>query len=80
MIPVDIREATEADLPDLLRAYGESGIDAGEALTLDEARAQFDRIARYPSYRFFVVAVEDVAVLPEFQGNDEVHPNTAQAA
>jgi len=94
MIPVDIREATEADVPDLLRAYRESGIDAGEAFTPDEARAQFARLARYPSYRFFIAivdgafaatyaliildnlakrgvkagVVEDVAVLPEFQG------------
>src|SRR3954470_12366664 len=94
MTPVEIRAATDADLPDILRAYRESGIDAGEAFTLDEARDQFACIAAYPSYRFFVAlvdgaiagtyalilldnlakrgakagVVEDVAVLPEFQG------------
>ncbi len=94
MIPVELREATEADLPDLLRAYRESGIDSGEAFTIEEARAQFARFRQYPSYRFFVATVdgvfagtyalilldnlakrgaragvvEDVAVLPEFQG------------
>src|SRR5438128_2946121 len=94
MTPVAIREATEADLPDLLRAYRDAGIDGGLAYTPEEARDQFARFHEYPSYRFFVAAVdgafagtyalivldnlakrgakagvvEDVAVLPHFQG------------
>jgi GNAT superfamily N-acetyltransferase len=94
MIPVAIREATEADLPDILRAYRESGIGGDEEFSPDEARAQFARLRGYPSYRVFVASagrafagtyalivldnlnkrgrkagvVEDVAVLPEFQG------------
>ena len=94
MTPVEIHEATEADLADLLRAYRDSGIDSGPAFTVDEAREQFARFRLYPSYRFFVAAVdgvfagtyalivldnlakrgakagvvEDVAVLPAFQG------------
>lgn len=94
MTPVEIREAAAADVPDLLRAYRESGIESGEAFTPGEALDHFARFARYPSYRFFVAAVdgvfagtyalilldnlakrgapagvvEDVAVLPEFQG------------
>jgi len=94
MTSVEIRVATGADVPDLLRAYRDSGIDAGEAFTLDEARAQFLRLAAYPSYRIFIAlaegvfagtyaliildnlakrgtpagVVEDVAVLPDFQG------------
>jgi GNAT superfamily N-acetyltransferase len=94
MTPVEIREATEAELADLLRAYREAGIDSGVAFTVDEAREQFARFRLYPSYRFFVAAVdsvfagtyalvildnlakhgakagvvEDVAVLPAFQG------------
>ncbi len=94
MSPVAIREACEADIPDLLRAYRDAGIDGGLAFSIDEARDQFARFRQYPSYRFFVAAVEgefagtyaliildnlakrgtkagvveDVAVLPDFQG------------
>lgn len=94
MTPVEIREAAEPDLSDILRAYRESGIGGDAEFTLDEARAQFARLRDYPSYRVFIAAiggvfagtyalilldnlnkrgrkaavVEDVAVLPEFQG------------
>lgn len=94
MPPAAIREASEADLADILRAYRESGIGSDEEFTVDEARAQFARLRQYPSYRVFVASadgvfagtyalivldnlakrgakagvVEDVAVLPEFQG------------
>jgi GNAT superfamily N-acetyltransferase len=93
--PVEIREAVEADLPDVLRAYRESGIGGDAEFTADEARTQFALLKRYPSYRVFVAhvdgafagtyalilldnlnkrgrkagIVEDVAVLPEFQGS-----------
>lgn len=89
-----IREAADADLSDILRAYAESGIGGEAAFTPDEARLQFAVLKRYPSYRIFVAEdggafagtyalvildnlnkrgagagiVEDVAVLPAFQG------------
>jgi GNAT superfamily N-acetyltransferase len=89
-----IREAAELDLADILRAYAESGIGGEESFTVEEAREQWERLRRYPSYRVFVAEadgvfagtyalvildnlnkrgaragiVEDVAVLPEFQG------------
>jgi GNAT superfamily N-acetyltransferase len=89
-----IREAADADLPDLLRAYAESGIASDDAYTVEEAREQLAVIRRYPSYRIFIAEVdgafagtyalilldnlnkrgaraaivEDVAVLPAFQG------------
>jgi GNAT superfamily N-acetyltransferase len=91
---VEIRQASDADLPEVLRAYRDSGIDTGEAFTLEEARSQLARLAAYPSYRIFIAhidgafagtyalilldnlakrgrpagVVEDVAVLPAFQG------------
>jgi GNAT superfamily N-acetyltransferase len=94
MTPVEIREATEADLADLLRAYRDAGIDGGLEFNVAEAREQFARFRLYPSYRIFVArvdgafagtyaliildnlakrgakagVVEDVAVLPAFQG------------
>jgi GNAT superfamily N-acetyltransferase len=89
-----IRQADESDLPDILRAYAESGIASDDAYTVEEAREQFAMLRRYPSYRVFVAeldgvfagtyalivldnlnkrgaagaVVEDVAVLPSFQG------------
>jgi GNAT superfamily N-acetyltransferase len=53
-----IREAVEDDLPAILRAYSESGIGGGVSFTVDEAREQFARLRRYPSYRFFVAVVD----------------------
>jgi GNAT superfamily N-acetyltransferase len=89
-----IREANEGDLPAILAAYTESGIDGGRTFTVEEAREHFARFRSYPSYRFFVAevdgeiagtyaliildnlakrgtpcgVVEDVAVLPGYQG------------
>jgi GNAT superfamily N-acetyltransferase len=89
-----IREAAASDIPDILRAYAESGIGGDDVFTVEEAREQFAVLRRYPSYRVFVAEVdgafagtyalivldnlnkrgakaaivEDVAVLPSFQG------------
>jgi GNAT superfamily N-acetyltransferase len=94
MSEVTIREAVESDLPGVLRAYREAGIDGGVSFTADEAREHFVCLRAYPSYRVFVAlagglmagtyalivldnlakrgakagVVEDVAVLPAFQG------------
>src|SRR5436190_16189605 len=53
-----IRLATEADLPAILRAYSESGIDAGQAFSTDEALSQFALLQQYPSYRIFVAEID----------------------
>ena len=89
-----IREATEADLPEVLRIYAQPELDAGAVLSLEEARSRLQRFSSYPCYRLFVAEVdgavvgtfallimdnlahlgapsgivEDVGVLPEFQG------------
>lgn len=49
-----IREATEDDLADVLRAYAESGIEGDEAFDVEGARAHVVRFRAYPSYRLFV--------------------------
>lgn len=49
-----IREATEADLPGVLALYAQPGMDNGNVLSPDEARALWQQFARYPSYRLFV--------------------------
>ena len=48
-----IREATEADLDDVLTLYLQSGLDS-RVLEPEQARALFRRFAEYPSYRMFV--------------------------
>lgn len=58
MAEVSIREASEPDLPAILRAYSEAGIDSGEAFTLEEARHHFARFRDYPYYRIFVAEVD----------------------
>ena len=50
-MPLAIREAEEEDLPALLALYAELDGDEGRVLGLDEARAIFARLQRYPNYR-----------------------------
>jgi GNAT superfamily N-acetyltransferase len=94
MSDVEIREAVEGDLAEILHAYISAGIDGGKSFTVDEAREHFARFRAYPNYRVFVALadgtvagtyallildnlakrgaragiVEDVAVLPDRQG------------
>ncbi|MBA4255981.1 MAG: GNAT family N-acetyltransferase [Polaromonas sp.] len=49
-----IRQATEADLPEILRLYAQPGLDDGETLPLEQARGILAEFANYPSYRLFV--------------------------
>jgi GNAT superfamily N-acetyltransferase len=58
MTQVKVRDATEADLPAVLRVLAESGIDGGESFTLEEAREHFARIRRLPGFRLLVAEVE----------------------
>lgn len=60
MTPVEIRQASDADLADILRAYSEAGIGGGVSFTVDEAREHFARLRQYPSYRIFVAAADGV--------------------
>ena len=89
-----IREASQRDVSDILRAYSEAGISGDGAFTPEEAREHFGRFQLYPDYRIYMAevdgvfagtyallimdnlakrgakagVVEDVAVLPSFQG------------
>jgi GNAT superfamily N-acetyltransferase len=54
MTHVEIRDATEEDLPAVLRILAESGIDGGESFTLEEARQHFARIRQRPGFRLLV--------------------------
>ena len=54
MVEVVVREASEADLPEILRAYSEAEIGGAASFSIEEARAQLARLRTYPSYRIFV--------------------------
>jgi GNAT superfamily N-acetyltransferase len=49
-----IREATEGDLPAILRLYGQPEVDDGAILPLDAARDILRQFARYPHYKLYV--------------------------
>ena len=59
---MEIRDATEGDLPAVMRILAESGIDGGQSFTLEEAREHFARIRQGPGFRLLVAAVEGVVV------------------
>ena len=49
-----VREATEADLPGVLRVYAQPELDDGRVLDLDRARAQLRRIHDHPGYQVYI--------------------------
>ena len=52
-----IREATESDVPDLLRIYAAAGLDSGPAYTAEEAKEKLAVFRGYPNYRLFIASV-----------------------
>jgi GNAT superfamily N-acetyltransferase len=58
MLPIEIREAAEADLPAILRLLSESGIDSGHSFTLDEARAHLALIRSQSDFRLLVALID----------------------
>ena len=53
-----VREATEADLPGILAIYAQPELDAGDVLSLDDARAWLRRIDAYPDYKLYVAELD----------------------
>jgi GNAT superfamily N-acetyltransferase len=51
---LEIRRATEADLPGILRLYGQPGMNDGRVLTVEAAARILRRMATYPEYAVFV--------------------------
>ncbi len=51
---IDIREATEADLPAVLNLYSQPELDDGTMLSLTHAKVMFERIHNYPNYHLYV--------------------------
>lgn len=56
---LDIREATAADLPDVLTLYAQPGMNDDRVLDLAQAQEIHAQFARYPSYRLFVAYATD---------------------
>lgn len=57
--PILCREATKANLPDILRLLAQPEMDDGQTVPLAEAEQVFDRMARYPDYRMYVAIRDD---------------------
>jgi ribosomal protein S18 acetylase RimI-like enzyme len=59
---VQIRVATERDLPAILNLYAQPDIDAGDTLGLDDAAGIFRRMMTYPDYTLYVAVIEQAVV------------------
>lgn len=53
-IPVTLRAAEKADLPEILRLYAQPALDDGRVLSIPEAERIFDRMVRYPDYGVYI--------------------------
>jgi GNAT superfamily N-acetyltransferase len=59
---IEIRDALDEDLPGIMRALAQSGIDGGLSFSLDEARAQLDLLRARPGYRLFAALINGEVV------------------
>jgi len=64
-VNLEIRAATEADLPSILALYVEVE-DDGRVLSIEEARSIFARVKTYPDYKVYV-AVSGGSVIGTFE-------------
>jgi GNAT superfamily N-acetyltransferase len=51
MAELEIRDATDDDVPGVLRVFADAGIDRGESFTVEEARDHYARIRSWPNFR-----------------------------
>src|SRR5262249_62116024 len=51
MAEFEIRDATDDDVPGVLRVFADAGIDRGESFTVAAARAHYARIRSWPNFR-----------------------------
>ena len=59
---LEIRSATEEDLPGVLRLYSQPGMNDGRVLAKDATAAIFRRIASYPRYGIYVAVTNQTVV------------------
>jgi len=55
---MNIRVATDADLPEILGLYSQLDSDGEQALAMDEAKAIFGKMAQYPDYHVYVAEAD----------------------
>lgn len=66
MDELDIREAKEADISQILDLYRDADLEGEAAFTVEEAQAHLAVFRRYPSYKIFV-AVGDGRVVGTYE-------------
>ncbi len=59
---VEVREATENDLAQVLQLYAQPEIDDGVVLDLEHAKALLKRFAAYPDYKLYVALLDEKVV------------------
>jgi ribosomal protein S18 acetylase RimI-like enzyme len=59
---LQVRQATAADLPNVLALYAQPAMDNGHVLTIAQAKQLFAQFSRYPNYRLFVACANDAIV------------------
>lgn len=59
---IEIRIATEPDLPAILNLYRQPDLDDGITLSIEQAKAILERIHQYPNYQFYVAELNGVVV------------------
>ena len=57
MPKVEVRDATDADLPGILRVLAESGIDGGKSFSTAEAREHLARLRQWPNFRLLAAMI-----------------------
>ena len=53
---LEIREAREQDLADVLALYADAGIGGDRSISLADAKVLFERMQQYPDYTLYVAA------------------------
>jgi GNAT superfamily N-acetyltransferase len=55
---LEVRDATDDDLPGVLHVLAESGIDGGQSFSLDEARLHLARTRQWPNFRLLIAELD----------------------
>ncbi|GAB4376281.1 MAG: GNAT family N-acetyltransferase [Elainellaceae cyanobacterium] len=59
---IEIRKATEADLPAILNLYSQPELDDGLKPSMAQAKVLFERIHNYPNYHLYVAELSSSVV------------------
>jgi GNAT superfamily N-acetyltransferase len=59
---IEIRDANENDLQDILSLYAQPSMDNGKVLSIVDAQKIFNRIQQYPNYVVYVALMNNVIV------------------